>query len=166
MRTISLFVSAAMASVLAQTAIAQGPPPNPFVYLRGNYGVMPHHTTCVARDGFVRIGLQGEVAQPMDQDHIFMIPRGQHLSITDIHIADRNDGADPVTDSVVLYANGVQGEITLWFAGMVVPPKGVSTYDKALSTPIVLMGPTEFCYGAIGATAAHSPQVIVTGRLQ
>ena len=166
MRTITLFTAAAMAGALAQPVIAQGPPPEPTVYLRGNYGVFPHHTTCVQREGFVRIGVQGEIAQPMDQDHIFAIPRGQRFSITDIHMSDSNDTTAAFNEQLVLYANGVQGEIRLWFAGMVVPPKGVATYDKSFSTPIVLLGPTEFCYGVSGNNPGNSPQVVVDGRIQ
>lgn len=166
MRTITLLTATAIACSIAQIAVAQGPPPEPVVYLRGNSADSPHHTTCVQRQGFVRVGTRGEITGPKDQDNIFTIPPYQRFSITDIHIADSNDTDTAFNAKVALYAFGLQGEIRLWIAGVVVPPKGTATYDKSFSTPIVLTGPTEFCYLASGIGPSSSPQVIVTGRIQ
>ena len=166
MRTSSLFVGMVMACAMAGAAVAQDAPDPGYVYLRANFPGSPHKETCVQRNGFVRIGPQGNVIGPMDHDHIFAPPARKHFLLTDIHLFDENDTDTERSDQVILYLEGIQGEVFLWAGGMVVPAHGVATYERALASPILIDGPNEICNSAVGADQDHPPQLIVLGRLQ
>ncbi len=167
MRIISCIAAVLFAGALVSGAAAQQANYTGLVYLRQIFpGERAHTQHCTQRNAFYRIGPNGDITQPKDQDNVFIVPNGYTFTITDIHLADHNDTGTAYSANLHLYLEGTQGEVQLWYAGMVVPPNGDADYDRSLVSGIVVNGPWDLCNSESGLDADHPPVLVVTGRLQ
>jgi hypothetical protein len=154
-------LSTAIAATTLGLLAGCGPSNDNIVYLRAK---IDGGATCGDRLGFYRVGGDGSVTGPQDANGNFMIPSGQSLIVTDMHVGYNNPTTNAAQQGVSLYILGTSGEVGLWSMAVTAAPQSIGTYDRALTTGIRIASPWQICTAF--SDQQHPPEIVVTGYLQ